>query len=94
MLIRRSIRVSSFTYWFRSFTPCHYIQYLDFKFSEKFNTTLVNFLFLQDALKIEPYSPGCLNYIIHTKVGGGPKVLTDEQEHLLNSGGMPKYVSP
>lgn len=50
--------------------------------------------FNHDALKFEPYSPGCLKYIIHTKVGDGPKVLTDEQEHLLNTGGMPKYVSP
>ena len=34
--------------------------------------------------------PGKLKYIIHTRIGKGPKLLNDCREHLLNSHGLPK----
>ncbi|RZF45836.1 hypothetical protein LSTR_LSTR012316 [Laodelphax striatellus] len=37
-----------------------------------------------------PYEKGQLKYIIHTKVGDGPRVLTDDNEHLLTPDGLPK----
>ncbi len=36
-----------------------------------------------------PVHEGSLKYVIHTRVGDGPKVI-GEQEHLLNINGMPK----
>ncbi|CAH1958969.1 unnamed protein product [Acanthoscelides obtectus] len=38
---------------------------------------------LKMALNIPVQEPGCLKYIIHTKIGEGPKILTDPQQHLL-----------
>ncbi|XP_039275980.1 diphosphomevalonate decarboxylase [Nilaparvata lugens] len=37
-----------------------------------------------------PHEKGQLKYIIHTKVGDGPQVLNDENEHLLMPDGLPK----
>lgn len=34
---------------------------------------------------------GFLKYIIHTKLGDGPKVLSDSTEHLLTPQGLPKH---
>ncbi|XP_056630130.1 diphosphomevalonate decarboxylase [Diorhabda sublineata] len=31
-----------------------------------------------------------LKFIIHTKIGDGPKILRDEKHHLLNNEGLPK----
>ncbi|XP_066250449.1 diphosphomevalonate decarboxylase [Euwallacea similis] len=42
------------------------------------------------ALNLSPYGRGMLKYIIHTRVGDGPKVLTDPKEHLLQNNGVPK----
>jgi diphosphomevalonate decarboxylase len=47
---------------------------------------------LQEALKLKPNSPGLLKYIIHTKIGDGPKILTTPSEHLLTENGLPKNL--
>jgi diphosphomevalonate decarboxylase len=47
---------------------------------------------LQEALKLKPNSPGLLKYIIHTKIGDGPKILTSPSEHLLTENGLPKNL--
>nr|CAH7712997.1 unnamed protein product [Callosobruchus chinensis] len=38
---------------------------------------------LKMALNVSIQTPGGLKYIIHTKIGEGPKLLNDPQEHLL-----------
>lgn len=45
---------------------------------------------LRSKLNLNQYKPGCLKYVIYTKVGDGPKVLTDSKEHLLDKDGFPK----
>ncbi|KAL1130886.1 hypothetical protein AAG570_012127, partial [Ranatra chinensis] len=45
---------------------------------------------VQQDLNVEPYENGLLKYIIHTKIGEGPKVLTDENDHLLTADGSPR----
>lgn len=42
------------------------------------------------SLSLTPNSPGMLKYIIHTKVGDGPQILTDSSDHLLQANGLPK----
>jgi diphosphomevalonate decarboxylase len=37
-----------------------------------------------------PQSPGTIKYVIHTKVGPGPQVLTDPKESLFKDDGTPK----
>ncbi|CAG5116992.1 unnamed protein product [Candidula unifasciata] len=37
-----------------------------------------------------PQSQGAIKYVIHTKVGPGPQVLTDPQESLFHEDGTPK----
>ncbi|XP_019762590.2 diphosphomevalonate decarboxylase isoform X2 [Dendroctonus ponderosae] len=43
-----------------------------------------------DDLNLTPHDTGVLKYIIYTKVGGGPQVLGDPSEHLLQDNGLPK----
>ena len=33
---------------------------------------------------------GSLKYVIHTRVGGGPRVLEEEEQRLLDTSGKPK----
>ncbi|KAI0213028.1 Diphosphomevalonate decarboxylase [Lamellibrachia satsuma] len=44
---------------------------------------------LLNAMPLEP-SVGAIQYIIHTKVGTGPQVLTDPSDSLLDTTGQPK----
>ncbi|XP_066274886.1 diphosphomevalonate decarboxylase-like [Branchiostoma lanceolatum] len=44
---------------------------------------------LLDSVGLEP-SPGSVQYIIHTKAGEDPQVLTDPQQALLDENGLPK----
>ncbi|XP_018335480.1 diphosphomevalonate decarboxylase [Agrilus planipennis] len=39
---------------------------------------------------ITQYGLNTLRYIIHTKIGDGPRLLQDAKEHLLDSNGLPK----
>ncbi|GJQ71125.1 hypothetical protein Trydic_g1029 [Trypoxylus dichotomus] len=39
------------------------------------------------------HPPGLLKYIIVTKVGNGPKVLSNYSEHLLDDNGLPKSLT-
>jgi len=41
-------------------------------------------------MDLQPYDHNLLKYIIHTKIGEGPKCLEDENESLLNEKGHPK----
>ena len=34
---------------------------------------------------------GALKYVIHTKVGGGPRVIEGEEHRLLDAHGLPKH---
>ena len=34
---------------------------------------------------------GALKYLIHTKVGGGPRVIEGEEHRLLDAHGLPKH---
>ena len=36
---------------------------------------------------------GALKYVIHTKVGEGPKVMEGEEHRLLDARGLPKNLS-
>ncbi|XP_032671428.1 diphosphomevalonate decarboxylase [Odontomachus brunneus] len=48
---------------------------------------------LLEKLKFQKQLPGQFQYIIHTKVGDGPKYLYDPQDHLLDGQGNPiKYI--
>lgn len=47
------------------------------------NTPILNYFQIR-------HPPGLLKYIIHTKVGDGPKVLSDSTQHLLTKEGLPK----
>lgn len=44
---------------------------------------------LLEKLKFQKQSPGQLKYIIHTKVGDGPKYLDNPEDHLLDTEGNP-----
>ncbi|KAJ3663446.1 hypothetical protein Zmor_007705 [Zophobas morio] len=44
---------------------------------------------LQEVLKIKADAPGSLKYIIHTKLGDGPKLSTEKSQHLLTEKGLP-----
>ncbi|XP_035667336.1 diphosphomevalonate decarboxylase-like [Branchiostoma floridae] len=44
---------------------------------------------LLNSVGLEP-SPGSVQYIIHTRAGQGPQVLTDPQQALLDEKGWPK----
>ncbi|XP_043463230.1 diphosphomevalonate decarboxylase [Leptopilina heterotoma] len=46
----------------------------------------------EDLLKkmtVKPQLPGLFKYTIHTRVGEGPKILKNEENHLLNNHGLP-----
>ena len=43
---------------------------------------------LVDAKKLKE---GALKYVIHTKVGGGPRVIEGEEDRLLDAHGLPKH---
>ncbi|GLV32099.1 Mevalonate diphosphate decarboxylase [Carabus blaptoides fortunei] len=45
-----------------------------------------------ELLNLTKHKPGMLKYIIHTKVGDGPKILKDFDCHLLNEAGLPKFT--
>ncbi|XP_044732781.1 diphosphomevalonate decarboxylase isoform X2 [Chrysoperla carnea] len=42
------------------------------------------------SIPIKPKTNGLLKYIIYTKVGDGPRLLNDPNEHLLDENGLPK----
>ncbi|XP_017885204.2 diphosphomevalonate decarboxylase [Ceratina calcarata] len=44
---------------------------------------------LFDNINVSKHPNGCLKYIIHTKIGDGPKYLEDPKDHLLNDQGLP-----
>ncbi|XP_014255201.1 diphosphomevalonate decarboxylase isoform X2 [Cimex lectularius] len=44
------------------------------------------------AVPSGPHESGLLKYIIHTKIGEGPQVLTGHNVHLLNKEGLPKSL--
>ncbi|RZC33384.1 diphosphomevalonate decarboxylase [Asbolus verrucosus] len=50
----------------------------------------VNSSKLQEVLQLKKHTPGCLKYIIQTKVGDGPSILSNSSEHLLTENGLPK----
>ncbi|XP_071443909.1 diphosphomevalonate decarboxylase [Hetaerina americana] len=41
------------------------------------------------SINIKPHSRDLLKYIIHTKLGPGPRQLGEQDDHLLNSAGEP-----
>ncbi|CAG9855786.1 unnamed protein product [Phyllotreta striolata] len=45
---------------------------------------------LSRKFEFKVHKEGALKYIIYTKLGDGPKVLTDEKDHLLTQEGIPK----
>ncbi|KAG7189815.1 hypothetical protein KM043_017475 [Ampulex compressa] len=46
-----------------------------------------------EKMNLKPQAAGLFKYIIHTKVGSGPKYLDNPKEHLLNDQGWPiNYV--
>ncbi|XP_044270770.1 diphosphomevalonate decarboxylase [Tribolium madens] len=47
---------------------------------------------LRETLKIQPQTPGKLKYVIHTKIGDGPKILSEASDHLLGENGLPKNL--
>lgn len=52
----------------------------------------INFFQNFQLLNLTKHKPGMLKYIIHTKVGDGPKILKDFDSHLLNEAGLPKIT--
>ncbi|KAJ9597539.1 hypothetical protein L9F63_011597 [Diploptera punctata] len=46
---------------------------------------------LVTSIGLEPQESGLLKYVIHTKVGRGPQILTESNQHLLNESGQPKF---
>ncbi|XP_029163993.1 diphosphomevalonate decarboxylase [Nylanderia fulva] len=48
---------------------------------------------LLENLKFQKQQPGQLKYIIHTKVGDGPKYLDNPEDHLLDTNGNPINIS-
>lgn len=47
---------------------------------------------LRESLKLQQQTPGRLRYIIHTKLGEGPRIFTHDSEHLLTENGLPKKL--
>lgn len=70
---------------------CHQSQYLryDTKLFERLFITFLIFKELKSSLKLKEQNIGCLKYIIYTKLGDGPKILTDTANHLLTEAGVP-----
>lgn len=48
------------------------------------------FQVLKSSLNLKNQESGSLKYIICTKIGEGPKILTDPADHLLSEAGIPK----
>ncbi|XP_012279482.1 diphosphomevalonate decarboxylase [Orussus abietinus] len=48
---------------------------------------------LLDKIDFEKQPPGKLKYIIHTKIGNGPRQFCDPEDHLLNDRGFPLRVT-
>jgi diphosphomevalonate decarboxylase len=46
-----------------------------------------------DGISLSPWQPGALHYIIHTRVGPGPRQLTSTDDHLLDDEGMPHHIN-
>lgn len=69
----------------------HQRQYLryDTKSLKRFFLIFLIFKDLKSSLKLKEQNTGCLKYIIYTKLGDGPKVLTDPSDHLLTEAGVP-----
>ncbi|XP_053994639.1 diphosphomevalonate decarboxylase isoform X1 [Hylaeus volcanicus] len=44
---------------------------------------------LLSKMNVQRHAPGCFKYMIYTKVGDGPKYLTDPADHLLDNQGWP-----
>nr|XP_003702160.1 PREDICTED: diphosphomevalonate decarboxylase [Megachile rotundata] len=44
---------------------------------------------LLNKINIRKHNLGCFKYIIHTRIGDGPKYLQDSKDHLLNNQGWP-----
>lgn len=40
-------------------------------------------------MTVNQQPPGQFKYIIHTRVGEGPKILKNGEHHLLNNHGLP-----
>ena len=40
---------------------------------------------------VKKMKEGALKYVIHTKVGGGPKIIDGEEQRLLDVYGLPKH---
>ncbi|CAB0012802.1 unnamed protein product [Nesidiocoris tenuis] len=50
---------------------------------------------MQDAELFQgPHESGRIKYVIHTKVGSGPRLVKGSDVHLLNDEGLPKNVIP
>ncbi|XP_047105128.1 diphosphomevalonate decarboxylase-like isoform X1 [Schistocerca piceifrons] len=47
---------------------------------------------MQAAFGMEQQMEGSLKYIIHTRLGNGPKELKSQNEHLLTESGVPKNL--
>ena len=42
-------------------------------------------------IDVKKLREGALKYVIHTKVGGGPRVIEGEEDRLLDAHGLPKH---
>ena len=40
---------------------------------------------------VKTMKEGALKYVIHTRVGGGPRVIKGEEHRLLDEYGLPKH---
>ena len=40
---------------------------------------------------VKKMKEGALKYVIHTRVGGGPRVIEGEEHRLLDAYGLPKH---
>ena len=45
-----------------------------------------------DTISFDVKKKGALKYVIHTKVGDGPRVLEGEEHRLLDARGLPKNL--
>ncbi|KAJ8969769.1 hypothetical protein NQ314_001606 [Rhamnusium bicolor] len=47
---------------------------------------------LKVSLNIKQHEVGSIKFIIYTKIGNGPEILNQAEDHLLNSAGVPKNL--
>ena len=45
-----------------------------------------------ESISLDLKKKGALKYVIHTKVGDGPRILDGEEHRLLDARGLPKYL--